>query len=221
MDAAEQLFADHGWTAVSVRSIVSAAGVNLAALNYYFGSKEQLLAEIFAVRAKPIAEERVRLLAGIEGQGGSPPSVERILEAFLRPALTLGSDQASFVKLRARLATEPEAITRKILADAFDESSRPFLAALARALPDLPEADLHWRFHFLLGTMVYTMANVGRIQALTDGKCDPGQSDLALQNIVPFLAAGFRAAPIAHQARTECSSPSKSRRPTSRRPRSA
>ena len=84
MDASEQLFAEHGWNAVSIRTIVTAAGVNLAALHYHFGSKEQLLSEIFAARAKPIAEERMRLLAEINLDHA--PSIERILEAFLRPA---------------------------------------------------------------------------------------------------------------------------------------
>lgn len=197
MDASEHLFAEHGWNAVSIRSIVAAAGVNLAALHYHFGSKEQLLAEIFAARAKPIAEERMRLLAEIDPAEAS--SLERILEAFMRPALTIGADERfggrAFVKLRARLATEPEAVSRKILANAFDRSSGLFLTALGRSLPKIPRADLEWRFHFLLGTMFYTMANAGRIQSLTDGRCDPGRVEDALRHIVPFLAAGFRSAP--------------------------
>jgi AcrR family transcriptional regulator len=197
IDASEQLFADHGWNAVSIRTIVAAADVNLAALHYHFGSKEQLLTEIFTARAKPIAEERLRLLAAIELDDA--PSLERILEAFLRPALTIGSDHRfggrAFVKLRARLATEPEAVSRKILANAFDESSGEFLVALGRALPEIPRADLEWRFHFMLGAMFYTMADAGRIQSLTDGRCDPGRVEDALSHIIPFLAAGFRSAP--------------------------
>ena len=197
MDASEQLFAEHGWNAVSIRTIVTAAGVNLAALHYHFGSKEQLLSEIFAARAKPIAEERMRLLAEINLDNA--PSLERILEAFLRPALTIGSDRRfggrAFIRLRARLATEPEAVSRKILASAFDESSGAFLSALGRALPDIPRADLEWRFHFMLGAMFYTMADAGRIQSLTDGRCDPGRVEDALQHVIPFLAAGFRSAP--------------------------
>lgn len=197
MDASEQLFAEHGWNAVSIRTIVSAAGVNLAALHYHFGSKEQLLSEIFTARAKPIAEERVRLLSKIDLDNA--PSLELILEAFLRPALTIGSDERfggrAFVKLRARLATEPEQVSRRILSNAFDESSGEFLKALACALPDLPKADLEWRFHFMLGTMFYTMADAGRIQSLTDGRCDPGRVEDALLHIIPFLAAGFRSKP--------------------------
>lgn len=198
MEASEQLFAEHGWNAVSIRAIVAAADVNLAALHYHFRSKEQLLSEIFAARAKPIAEERLRLLAEIDLK--KSPSLDKILEAFLRPALTIGSDDRfggrAFVKLRARLSMEPEAVSRKILSKAFDESSGEFLKALALALPDISQVDLEWRFHFMLGTMFYTMANAGRIQSLTDGRCDPGRVEEALRHLVPFLAAGFRSAPI-------------------------
>ena len=199
IDASEQLFAEHGWNAVSIRTIVAAAGVNLAALHYHFGSKEQLLTEIFAARAKPIAAERMRLLAEIEQNGGIP-SLEKILEAFLRPALTIGADARlggrAFVRLRARLATEPESVSRRILASAFDESSSEFLDALGRALPEISRPDLEWRFHFMLGTMFYTMADAGRIQSLTDGRCDPGRVEDALVHIIPFLAAGFRSVPV-------------------------
>jgi AcrR family transcriptional regulator len=195
--AGEKLFAEHGWNGVSIRTIAAAADVSLAALNYHFGLKENLLAEIFAARARPIAEERVRLLEQVEASGNA--TLEAVLDAFLRPALTAGSDSRFggrvFARLRARLATEPEAFSRRILADAFDDSSKRTIAALQRQLPELPAEELFWRFHFLLGTMVYTMADPGRIQSLSDGKCDPGDVEAALRHIVPFLAAGFRAAP--------------------------
>jgi len=193
LDAAERLFAEHGW-GVSIRTIAAAAEVSLAALNYHFGPKENLLAEIFAARARPIAAERMRLLHEIEA--GGHPTLEAVITAFLRPALAVGVEDRFggkvFVKLRARLAAEPEAFSRRILADAFDESGRHYLAALQRLLPDLPRVELYWRFHFLLGTMVYTMADAGRIQSLTKGACDPGDPEAALRRIVPFLAAGFR-----------------------------
>jgi AcrR family transcriptional regulator len=197
LDAGERLFAEHGWNGVGIRAIAAAADVSLAALNYHFGEKENLLAEIFAARAAPIAAERMRLLHDIQASGRA--TLESIIEAFLRPALTVSSDTRfggkAFVKLRARLATEPEAFSRRILAKAFDESGRHYIAALQAVLPHLPPVDLAWRFHFLLGTMVYTMADPGRIQSLTDGLCDPGDVEAALRHIVPFLAAGFRAAP--------------------------
>ena len=195
LHAAEQLFAEHGMSGVGLRAISAAAEVNLASIAYHFGSKDGLLEALFALRATPIAEERVRLLDEAEKQAAGAPKLEDILDAFVRPALTMGSQRSggpAFGRLRARLATEPETLSRKILSNAFDASSHRFIDAIARALPHLPRAEVEWRFHFMLGAMYYTMANSGRIQALTGGRCDPGDVRRALRHMIPFLAAGFR-----------------------------
>jgi AcrR family transcriptional regulator len=199
LEVAERLFAEHGMSGVGLRAICAEAEVNLASIAYYFGSKDGLLGALFAQRAAPIAQERLRLLAHCF-KDGQQPALEDILEAFLRPALVLGVQPQfggpAFVKLRARLATEPEALSRKILSKAFDLSSKKFIDAIAQAVADVPRAEIEWRFHFMLGAMFYTMANSGRIQALTNGRIDPGNVKRALHHMIPFLAAGFRSAPV-------------------------
>ena len=200
LHAAEHLFAEHGMSGVGLRAITAAAKVNLASIAYHFGSKDGLLEALFAQRAAPIAQERLRLLA--ECKAANPrPQLEQILDAFLRPALTLGVQPKfggpAFVKLRARLATEPATTTRKILSKAFDYSSRKFIDALAEALPQMQRAEVEWRFYFVLGAMFYTMADSGRIQVLTSGRVDPGDVKRALHHMIPFLAAGLRSAPVA------------------------
>ncbi len=204
LTVAERLFAEHGMAGVGLRAISAEARVNLASIAYHFGSKDGLLEALFAGRAAPIAEERLRLLAACS-EGGKTPALEDILDAFLRPALVLGVQPRfggpAFVRLRARLATEPETLSRKILSKAFDLSSRQFLDAIAGALPDVPRAEIEWRFHFMLGAMFYTMANTGRIQSLTSSRVDPGNVKRALHHMIPFLAAGFRSAPVAEATR--------------------
>ena len=204
LTVAEHLFAEHGMAGVGLRAISAEAKVNLASIAYHFGSKDGLLEALFAGRAAPIAEERLRLLA-LCSEGGKAPALEDILDAFLRPALVLGMQPRfggpAFVKLRARLANEPEALSRKILSKAFDLSSREFLDAVVEALPQVPRAEIEWRFHFMLGAMFYTMANTGRIQALTNGRVDPGNVKRALHHMIPFLAAGFRSAPVVESIR--------------------
>ena len=199
LEVAERLFAEHGMAGVGVRAITAEAGVNLASIAYHFGSKDGLLEALFAQRAAPIAQERLRLLARCF-ENGRKPTLEEILDAFLRPALVLGVQPQfggpAFVKLRARLATEPEALSRKILSKAFDASSKKFIAAIAEVIDDVPRAEIEWRFHFMLGAMFYTMANSGRIQALTNGRIDPGNVKRALHHMIPFLAAGFRSAAV-------------------------
>jgi AcrR family transcriptional regulator len=199
LEVAERLFAAHGMSGVGLRAISAEAKVNLASIAYHFGSKDGLLEALFAQRAAPIAQERLRLLEQV-CERTPKPRLEDILDAFLRPALGLGTEahpgNPAFIKLRARLATEPEALSRKILSKAFDASSRAFIDAIAEALPDLPRAEVEWRFHFMLGAMFYTMADSGRIQALTKGRIDPGDVKRALRHMIPFLAAGFRSAPV-------------------------
>ncbi len=196
LDAAARLFADRGIAGVGLRAITAEARVNIAAVNYHFGSKEGLLEALFERRAKPIADERLRLLDACVTGRGRPPILEQLLEAFLRPAFILGTkpdrDGAAFVRLRARMAIETESTAQRILSRAFDASSMRFMEALIVALPELAREQVEWRFHFLLGTMAYTMANNGRVQSLTAGRCDPGDHEAALNHLVPFLAAGFR-----------------------------
>ena len=199
LEVAERLFAEHGMSGVGLRAISAAARGNLASIAYHFGSKDGLLEALFAQRAAPIAEERLRLLAACY-ETTKRPELEDILDAFLRPALVLGVEPRfggpAFVKLRARLAMEPEALSRRILSKAFDISSRKFIEAIAGALPNLPRAEAEWRFHFMLGAMFYTMADAGRIQALTNGRIDPGDVRRALRHMIPYVAAGFRSAPV-------------------------
>lgn len=188
--AAARLFAERGMAGVGLREITAAAGTNLAAVNYHFGSKEKLLEALFAPRARPIVEERLRLLGLCRPGRGRPPMLEQVLEAFLRPAFSHG---AEFGRLRARLSVESEALYRRILSDAFDTSTRAFLEAVIAALPGLPRAEVTWRFHFMLGTMIASMANSGRIQSVSGDAIDPADAEEALARLIPFLAAGFRA----------------------------
>ncbi|CAN1525123.1 AcrR Transcriptional regulator [Burkholderiaceae bacterium] len=195
LQAAEKLFSERGIDAASLREITAAAGVNSAAAHYHFGSKEVVLAALFEARAQPIAQRRERLLEALERDAQGRPVLEDVLRAFLQPALdALNTPQGLvFTMLRARMAFEREEVRRQALGKAFDKSSELALKALAQALPELDPADLFWRFHFVLGSMVYTMANPGRIESITDGAIDTKDPQAALEQLVKFAAAGLRA----------------------------
>ena len=194
---AERLFAEHGIGNVSLRTITKEANVNLAAIHYHFGSKLGLLRPIVERRAKPIAQQRLRLLRECAEAANGSPSLEELLSAFLIPALRASRNPdlggVNFMRLRARLATEAGELWNRLIGEQFDATSKEFMSALARALPDVSLPVLQWRFHFLLGVMLYTMINPGRIQILTKGACDPSDVETALRQMIPFLAAGFRA----------------------------
>lgn len=193
--AAEQLFSERGVDGVSLREITNAAGVNSAAVHYHFGSKDVVLKELFALRAKPIAERRLALLRELKRNRQGRAELEDILRAFLWPALEAlnAPEGKAFSLLRARMAFEREEVRRDVLSSAFDSSSRLALEEIAKALPKLPPAELHWRFHFMLGAMVYTMATPGRIESITDGAIDTSDPGTALERLVHYAAAGFRA----------------------------
>lgn len=195
LQAAEQLFGERGIDAVSLREITTAAGVNSAAAHYHFGSKEAVLEALFALRARPIAERRELLLGQLKRDRQGRPKVEDVLRAFLQPALEVLNtpEGVAFTMLRARMAFEREDLRRAVLGQAFDHSSGLALQALASALPKVAAEDLHWRFHFVLGAMVYTMAAPGRIESLSRGGVDTRDVDAALEQLVRFGAAGLRA----------------------------
>jgi AcrR family transcriptional regulator len=197
VEVAETLFASEGYDAVGLRDIIRVAGINSAAVHYHFGTKEALFLHILRLRAEPIAAGRMEAFTKLRARG--PLVLSEVIEAFLRPALAQPSHEpgrANYAELRARLSGKQEPSVRALLAEIFDASSNMFLGAIRECLPDLPEADLYYRFHFLLGTMVYAMANPGRIQDLSLGDTDPFDLDEVLAHLVPFIEAGFRAAAL-------------------------
>jgi AcrR family transcriptional regulator len=194
---AEQLFAEHGFNGVSVRTLTAAANVNLAGVSYYFGSKEGLLAAIYDSHCRPMAEERLRLLAVCAEGKGRAPLLDQIIGAFIGPALDSTIDAvgggAVFTRLRAMLAHENNALAKELVETHFDATSRRFVEALAACLPELGRDEVLWRFHFLLGTLYYTMITPDRIAHLSDGICDASDVATVMAQMVRFIAAGFRA----------------------------
>ena len=191
--AAERLFAEHGYTSVSVRAIAAAAGVNWSLVGYYFRGKEGLLSEVYRRHCTSLNAERLKLLAQARAQG---LPLEQVIESFVRPALAeIQSDghETPFSRLRAILAAEDSALLNQLVAENFDSSSRTFVAALGECLPYLSADEILWRFHFMLGTVYYSVASPQRIKTFSKGRCDPGRIEDTLQHLIPFLAAAFRA----------------------------
>lgn len=196
MRIGERMFAADGYNRVSVRQLTAAARVNLAAVNYHFGSKEGLIEAIFDYRCRPMNEERLeRLAACAEGQDRAP-LLEQMIAAYIAPALSSTSEAAggaTFTRLRAMLAVEHNTLARKLIAKHFDGISSRFVTALMAVLPHLSRAELFWRFHFLLGALYFTMTNPTRIAHLSRGLCDATDVKAVMREMVPFVAAGFRA----------------------------
>ena len=170
LDAAESLFMEHGFEATSLRAITAAAGVNLAAVNYHFGSKEELFQAVLTRRLDPMNQERVDLLSRLEHDAG-PAALpcERILSAMFVPALRLARDPErggkDFLRLLGRAYADPAPFIRRFLADQYATMIARFKAAFGRALPDLPAKELSWRLHFIMGALSYTLAGTDALRS--------------------------------------------------------
>ena len=195
LDAAERLFAESGVDSVSFRDLAGAAGVSLSAIHYHFGGKQVVLEEIFARRAKARGEHRVKLLKALKRDRRGRYPLDGILDAFLRPAfeVTRGDRNDLFNRLLARIAVEPSDKTRDVIAKAFDENDMLFIGEMARTLPQLTLSDLHWRFHFLVGAMIYTMSDSGQLVGLSNGRVNASDTREALDNMVRTFVVLFEA----------------------------
>lgn len=198
LDVAERLIAAEGYATVSLRRITQAAGANVAAVNYYFKSKHALLEAIFVRRIVPINEERMRMLAGalaVPGQGRE--KIEAVVRAFVEPHMKLAGEAGPggtvVMQLLGRLSTDPEGKIEKLLLKQYDPIWRRFAAAFRALLPDLGKATVYWRFYFLLGSLYYLTSARQWLPSRSEGLCDPGNVDEAIESLVPFLVGALTA----------------------------
>ena len=193
LDAAEELFMQHGFGGTSMRLLTSKAGVNLAAVNYHFGSKDALIEAVFRRRLDPMNTERVAALERLEN-----PSAEDIIRAFVGPSLRLIEDAKgggrNFIRLLGRTYTEPAKTIRALIGQMYAPAMQRYKAALERALPQMPPDELVWRMHFMFGTLAYTLAATDTVQLIAGCKPeDRHDARLLEERLTAFLAAGLNA----------------------------
>ncbi len=195
LDAAERLFAVHGFDGVSLRTIIAEAGVNLAAVHYHFHSKEALLDAVFARRVAPLNAERLARLEACEA-GAGPVPIERLLEALLLPVLDLVRDPSrhgpTFCKLMGRLHSESDTKMAEVFKRHLGGFAQRLMVALQRSLPDLPKEELLWRMHFMMGAVAHTLRGSPVTAVLSDGAIDPSDLEGGMYRLLAFLAAGLR-----------------------------
>jgi AcrR family transcriptional regulator len=192
LDTAERLIASQGFAATSLRQIISEAQVNLAAVHYHFGSKEELLDQLVLRKVTRVNEEREALLERFEREaGGDPVPVEKILAAFFQPMIEAGSRNPQFVRLMGRLIAE--GLIPSIAEKHFQPTTTRFIAAWRRALPHLPEGELFWRVQFMFGAMSHTIGGLALSVPQIHG--DGTDFQLLMRRLMAFLGAGMNAPP--------------------------
>ncbi len=191
LDTAERLFAAHGFDGTSLRAITAGAGVNIAAVNYHFRSKDSLIEAVLGRRIGPINRRRLEVLARLEQKYAyGPTPLDELLDAFIRPAVEGAKDVAP---LLGRIYAEPGDLLRRMMQSQMAEIARRFRPAFRRSLPELPLAELAWRVHFVIGTMAHTLAASSLLEVIAPGMCDPSDTDAVVCRLVRFAGAGLRA----------------------------
>jgi AcrR family transcriptional regulator len=202
LDAAEALFADFGFNGVSVRQIVERASVNLGAIPYHFGTKENLFKEVMLRRATPLREERKRRLDALYATTGEP-ALEDVLFALLEPAFRANRENQAFRRLLGRASMDPTPEVRRLLVEIYTLDFMTVPGALRRALAALPEDEFFWKLNCFYGVMLFVQADTGKIQTIAGETFDTSQPEVALKYVIPFVAAGFRALIAAGDARDD------------------
>jgi len=194
LDAAESLFIERGFAATSLRAIASLAEVNLAATHYHFGSKEALFEATIHRRVSPINQTRLQALDQLQ-RSSSVLTVEAILAAFFKP-FTEDDVSASVPQLVGRIYGEPVSITKPLLEREYGVVAGRFTSALAKALPEVDEMELRWRFHFMIGGMIHFLSFGGPLGTEESTNMQEG-----IKKLQSFAATGFLQAQHAVGAR--------------------
>jgi len=204
--ATEHILADRGFENASLRAITAAAGVNLAAVNYYFRSKEGLIQAVLTRRLEPINRERLILLEACERRAGrNPVPAQELVRALIAPmvhaVLTNGRRSQMLGRIIAGLYMNNRTHIQHLLVAELAEVFARFVGAFRRSLPDIPEAEIAWRLFFTVGSTVHYLAASGVLQSVSGGRCDPADVETAIHRLVAFGSAGMTASPQSRSRR--------------------
>lgn len=195
LDAAEVIFADHGFHGATTRAIAQQAGANSALIHYYFGSKDALFRAVVARRAGAINAERRDMLAAYHAKG--QPSLEDILNALLRPTVSLGRDPsrggAHYAKLLAHVAASDDPRSRAMSSEHYDDIARIFIAEIEAAVEGLTPVEAVRGYFDAVSIAIALMAPNGRALSLSDGILGEDDFERTMERAVRFISAGIRA----------------------------
>ncbi|TYK65679.1 TetR/AcrR family transcriptional regulator [Colwellia echini] len=199
LDVADVLFANKGFNGTSLREITSQANVNLAAVNYHFGSKKELIKAVmsrYMDELSPQLESALSLIC----QAEEKPTLDEVFSAFIEPLLNLNSFKengtSTFLQLLGRGYTDSQGFLRWFLTTQYPNVFTHFTNAVKKAYPELSTEEMFWRLHFTMGTLVFTMSSSEALIDIAQNDFN-NKLDIAgvIARVIPYVAAGV-AAPI-------------------------
>jgi AcrR family transcriptional regulator len=195
LDAAEYLFSKNGLHGVTLRDVAQRVGIHTTLVHYYFDNKLALFESVFARRAGETSRRRIAALDQYEVDAKGRFTVEGALHAFLDTDLDLymrgGKPWMNYAAFCARISNTREGAA--LMDTYFDPVVLKLVGILKRALPDYPEEDIFWGYHFVTGALMNTLARTGRIDRLSGGVCRSDDFPAVKKRIAKFMAAGFLA----------------------------
>lgn len=196
LDAAEQLFAAHGFYGVTTRQVAAEAGVDTALIHYYFGAKRDLFDAVFARRAEILNTVRVEAMSAYEAQSGGHMTPRGVVAAFIDPliemSLTGEPGWKNYFRLVALVNNTP-AWGGETMHHYFDPVVRQFIDTLRKVMPQAQLPDLYWGYQFLTGSMMLALSETGRIDQLSEGLCRSTDLAAVRARLFDYCAAGFEA----------------------------
>jgi AcrR family transcriptional regulator len=196
LDAAERLFCDSGIDGASLRQITALADVNLAAVNYHFQTKDELVRAVYSRRLRPINEERIALLDALEREhGDNPVPLDSLLHAFYAPGFVAISRLAglgvTFTKMMGRIYTDPNPGVDRIFSEEIAPVAARFNRAFGKALPHLTQKEVFWRMYLSVGLLAHLLGSSRKITLISGNICDGDNLQEALLQVKAFAKAGL------------------------------
>lgn len=194
-DVAERLFVEHGFEATSLRMITQQAEVNLAAVNYHFGSKDALFESVFVRRLAPLVAACLEELDSLE-EATVDPTVEDLIRTFIRPCLALSKDPskggALFVRLLSRTLVENHRLLRETISQQYSVFVVRYTQAFGKALPQLNDEELAWKMHFAFSVMFNAFAGNDVLRIFVRSQIVTARDpDMIVKYLVPFVTSGL------------------------------
>jgi AcrR family transcriptional regulator len=197
LDVAERLFAEHGADKATLRKICSVAGVNLAAVNYHFGSKAELINALLSRIMGPVVEAQLALLDQVERNAeDTAPLLEDVIRTFLVPIFSMARINPNVRDLFENLSKAYGDVTRfrVRVTSMLERVHYRYIETLTRILPQLPRNRVLYRYTLLWAATNDIVDQWIRENLQATFAEDLGLSDTFLEDMVRFVAAGFRAA---------------------------
>jgi AcrR family transcriptional regulator len=195
LDAAEHLFARHGFEATSVRAITAEAGVHLSAVNYHFGSKDRLIVAVLRRAIQPLNATRYALLdTAVAACTPKPVPLARLLDTMLRPCLEISLDpnRQQLFHLLERSMSEQGNFIEEILKTEWLPVINRYMVEFRRTLPRIQEKDIYWRIHFTVGALVHAARHGKDLELISKGTCRV-EAESCLQRLIEYACAGLQA----------------------------